>query len=47
MILIYFIPYCYMFLTYLAVGLGLRDGGLDQGAALHAGLLRGPGGFRA
>jgi amino acid transporter len=35
MILIYFIPYCYMFLTYLAVGLGLRDGGLDQGAALH------------
>ena len=31
MILVYFIPYCYMFLTFLVVGLGRRDAGLDQG----------------
>jgi amino acid transporter len=28
MILVYFIPYCYMFLTFLVVGLGRRDAGV-------------------
>jgi amino acid transporter len=35
MILVYFIPYCYMFLTFLVVGLGRRDGGLDEGRPLR------------